>query len=114
MNEGPVAVLPVPRVALAAVLLHAPAHSSPGPAAAPPLLHVIEVVPELLDGAAVLEGHGFVGEIPPVRPGSGWDTSYPRINNVCMVCNVMVAEHRATVPYFLLPVCPCFTFILFL
>ena len=57
-------VLLVRRVALAA--LHAAAHAALGPGAAAPVLDILELVAEPPDGGAVLQRHGFVGQVAPV------------------------------------------------
>ena len=65
-------VLLVRRVALAA--LHAAAHAALRSRAAAPVLDILELVAELLDGGAVLQCHGFVGQVAPITAaGDCWD-----------------------------------------
>ena len=100
--EGP--VLLVRGVALAA--LHAAAHAALGSGAAAPVLDVLELVAELLDGGAVLQRHGLVGQVAPVGPGRRGDQLEPRLDERRHVLGDVVPQHLAALPDLLLEVGP--------
>ena len=69
-------VLLLCRVALA-LPVSTRADSSLGPRAALALLHVVEMVQQLLGPGPVLQLHHLVGQVPPVRPRGGGNELEP-------------------------------------